>query len=150
MAKNNPSNPYSTDSTSIQREVHPPLAKAVVDSAYSHPDDNGFHIVNIKIKGESAPQPAPVLPLTIGSAWVPKQGDPVAVMYGTGDRPWVVSPWYPTDKVDSGEIDVPSYEPGELVLGNDSGGTLRIDNDGNIHINSGDGGDVYIDGSKVN
>lgn len=148
MTKQNPKNPFSTDEDEIKRSVPMPVSKAKVEAAYSHPDENGFHVVKVRVYGEDAPHDAPVIPPSIGSAWIPRENTDVAVMFGQSDKPWVIGPWYAGDRVEEGEIDIPDYEPGELVLGNHTGAHIRIDNDGNVHINSSDSGDVYIDGTK--
>lgn len=146
MGKNNPMNPYSRDETKTQRDVPMPISKAKVLSAKSHPDNDGYHTARIRIYGDEAPYDAPVLSISVGSAWIPKKDSDVAVIFGANDKPWVVGPWYAVNRVEDGEVDLPDYEPGEFVLGNESGGYIRLDNDGNIHINSSSDGSVYIDG----
>lgn len=148
MAKDNPTNPHTRDETKTQREVPMPISKAKVLSSKSHPENDGYHTVRIQLYGDRSPTDAPVLPLTIGSAWIPKTNTDVAVIFGAVDKPWVIAPWYAIDRVENNEIDIPDYEPGELVVGNHTGGHIRIDNSGNIHLESGDDGDVYIDGVK--
>lgn len=143
--KNNPTNPFSRDESQTRREAAMPFQKARVVGAFSKSKD-GFHTVRIKIYGDEAAYTAPVLPPTIGGAYVPKEGHDVAVAFGESDKPWVVGPWYALDRVEDGEVELPDYEPGEIVLGNESGGTIRIDNDGNIYLNSSSSGDVFIDG----
>lgn len=146
MTTSNPSNPYTSDEGQTQRETSLPILKATVESADAHPDEGGFHTVKVSNYNNDSPYTAHVIPPTIGSAWVPKPGMDVAVMHGPNDKPWIVGPWYPVDRVASGEIEIPDYEPGELVLGNSSGGYFRLDNDGNIHLSSSEDGSVYIDG----
>lgn len=148
MTKKNISNPHSRDSNETKKDVPMPISKAKVESSYSHPDGNGFHTVGITVYGDTAPYDAPVIPMTVGSAWIPKPGTDVAVLFGADDKPWVIGPWYAVDRVEDDELDIPQYEPGEVVLGNDTGSHIRIDNDGNIHLNTSDSGDVFIDGVK--
>ncbi|WP_226041165.1 hypothetical protein [Natrinema sp. DC36] len=147
MAKNNPKNPHTRDEQHIQHDIAPPLSKATVMSADSHPDEDGYHAVKIKVRGENSTQMARVLPFTIGSAYVPRQDDDVSVMYGVNDSAWIVGPWYSSEKIADERANLPDYEPGEVVLGNHTGSNIRIDNDGDIHINSNDG-DVYINETK--
>lgn len=146
MAKNNPMNPFTRDETQTKREVSSPLGRARVEEAPSHPDGDGYHMVRIRLYGEDSVKVAPVLPPTVGGAYVPKPNTDVAVVFDARDNPWVVAPWYASDRLDRTGIKIPDYEAGEVVLGNQSGATIRIDNDGNIHLNSSDSGSVYIDG----
>lgn len=148
MTKKNPSNPFSRDENETQRDVPMPISKAKVESAHGHPDGNGFHTVTVRVYGDDAPYMAPVIPFTIGSAWIPKPDTDVAVLFGSNDKPWVIGPWYALDRAEDGEVEIPDYEPGEVVLGNHTGAHIRIDNEGDIHLNSSDDGDVYIDGTK--
>lgn len=147
MTKKNPSNPFSNDDARTKRDVPPPLAKARVTSAIGSAD-GGFHTVTVSIYGDDSPQQAMVLPTSIGSVHVPKSGQDVAVLFASNEKPWVIAPWYAVNRVQNGEIDLPDYEPGEHVLGNDTGAEVRIDNNGDIHLNSGPNGSVYIDGVK--
>jgi hypothetical protein len=145
MVKNNPSNPYTRDDTKTQKDVPMPISKATVLSAVSRRD--GYHAARIKVHGDEAPYDAPVLPFTIGSAHIPKPDTNVAVLFGPDDKPWIIGPWYADDAVKDGKIDSPEYEAGEVVVGNHTGSHIRIDNDGDVHINS-EGGNVYINGTK--
>lgn len=108
-----------------------PVSKAKVEASAGHPDENGFHTVTIRVYGEHSSFDAPVLPLSIGSAWIPKANTDVAVMFGSSDKPFVVGPWYAIDRVEKGEVDIPDYEPGEVVIGNEEG-HIRIDNNGAV------------------
>lgn len=147
MAKNNPSNPYTSDASHTQREVQMPIQKARVVSAKSK-DERGFHTVRITVYGDNAPYDAPVLTPIIGSTWVPKEGSDVAVVFGADDKPWVVGSWYAADRVEDGNVDLPSYNPGDLRLGNESGAHVTVEADGDVRIESNSDGDVYIDGVK--
>lgn len=147
MAKSNPSNPATIDEGVVQQSVPMAVSKARVERARSHPTEGGFHTARIKVYGDEAPYDAPVLPLTIGSVWIPKEGMDVMVMFRDSNMPVIIGPWYAVDAVQAGDIDIPEYEPGEVVIGNGSGGHIRIDNDGNVHLNASDSGDVYINGT---
>lgn len=146
MGKSNPLNPHSRDEGETKRDVPMPFSKGVVESVDGSVD-SGFHTATVRIYNEGGTQIMPVLPISIGSAWVPKPGTNVVVIFGSGDKPYVVGPWYSIEQMEDRNA-LPEYEPGEMVIGNGSGGSIRIDNDGNIFLNSSDDGDVYIDGTK--
>jgi len=148
MGKDNPMNPHTRDENQTKREVTLPFTKARVEAAGSHPEDEAYHTVRVRIYGENHSRSAPVLPPTIGGAYVPRENEDVAVIFDSSNEPWVVGPWYAIDRVENSEVEMPEYEPGEVVLGNHTGANIRIDNNGDIHLNSSDDGSVYIDGTK--
>lgn len=132
MGKENPSNPFSNDPSQTRKDLPMPISKAKVESAKDSTE--GFHTVTIRVYGDSSPYVAPVIPFSIGSAWIPKPNTDVAVMFGANDKPWVIGPWYALDRVEDGEVSMPDYEPGEVIIGNEAG-RIKIDNDGEIYIN---------------
>lgn len=144
MPKSNPSNPNDVSDDEIKRHVPLPVQKAkVLDS---DPDSiSGVHTARIFIYEDKAPHTAMVLPQAVGDVNVPKEGDDVAVIYGDNDSPWIIGGWYAFDRVAKGDVELPDYEPGDRIIGNEKG-HIKIDNDGNIYINSSDEGSVYIDG----
>jgi hypothetical protein len=144
MARQNPSNPYSQDPEHTAKDVSMPLQKARVLDAKGMPDGNGFHTVRIKVYGDESPYMAPVLTPMVGSVWVPQAGEDVAVMFGAGDKPWVIGSWYPVDRVDDGTIDLPDYEPGQIRIGNDEG-YIGVAADGTIISSGSLGGSTYSD-----
>jgi len=134
MARNNPSNPYTRDPAHTAKDVPLPVQKAKVMAAGDHPEDDAFHTVKIRVYGDQAPYIAPVLTPVIGSVWIPKEGQDVAVIFGDSNKPWVIGAWYPLDRVEDGEIDLPDYEEGDVRLGNESGSGVTVHNDGHISI----------------
>lgn len=135
MARDNPSNPYSTDESKTQRQVQRPIKKARVMDAGEHPYGHGFHVVRVKIYGEDGTHLSPVLAPMHGSVWVPKVGQDVAVMHGASDKPWVVGAWYATDRVQrAGGVELPNYVPGDIRVGNESGSHATVHDDGHISV----------------
>jgi hypothetical protein len=147
MAKDNPSNPFTRDDTKTQRDVPLPLQKARVLSAKPQ-SASAFHTVRIQVYGDAATFVAPVIMPMPGCSWVPPEGTDVAVLFAAENKPWVVGSWYALDRVETGDVDIPDYDPGEIRVGNASGAHVVIQNDGDVRINSGSNGDVYIDGVK--
>lgn len=133
MSRNNPSNPFTRDPGHTQKDVPLPIAKAKVLESPDHPDEDGFHTVRIRVYGDSAPYVAPVLAPMFGSVWVPKEGTDVAVLYGASDKPWVIGAWYPLDRVEDGEVDLPDYESGDIIVGNEEG-YVAVRNDGSVEV----------------
>ena len=134
MAKDNPSNPYTRDDGHTKRDVAMPVQKAKVMSSSPHPDEDGFHTVRIRVYGDQATFVAPVITPMFGSVWVPKQGQDVSVIFSDNNKPWIVGAWYPLDRVEDGEVDLPEYVPGDIRLGNESGSHVTIHDDGHITI----------------
>jgi len=131
MAKDNPTNPYTSDPTDRQKDIQMPIAKGEVIEAYAHPEGNGFHTVRVQMAKDNTAFVAPVLTPTIGSVWVPKEGTDVAVLFDDADKPWVIGSWYPIDRVRNEEVEIPQYEPGDIRLGNESG-YIQINKNGSI------------------
>lgn len=143
--KGNPSNPFTQDPQHTKRDLPMPIQKAKVMAAGDHPDDNPFHTVRIRVYGDQATYMAPVITPMFGSIWVPKAGEDVAVMFGNNDKPFVIGVWYPVDLVDSGEVDLPDYEAGDIRLGNETGSHVTVHNDGHIEIVTGGHEVINID-----
>lgn len=148
MARNNPSNPFTQDPQHTQKDIPMPISKARVLDAGDHPEDSAFHTVKIQVYGDQASYIAPVLAPMFGSVWIPKSGTDVAVIFGANDKPWVIGAWYPLDRVQNGEVDLPDYEEGDIRLGNESGAHVTVKDNGDVVIKSGPDGDVFIDGVK--
>lgn len=121
MGRSNTSNPHDVDPEAIHAEVPLPIQKARVLDANGMPEEDGFHTVRIKVYGDEAPYVAPVLTPMHGSVWVPEEGTDVAVLFGDSDKPWVIGSWYAVDRIDKGDIDLPEYTPGDIILGNENG-----------------------------
>lgn len=148
MAKNNPSNPYTSDPNNTSKDVQMPLSRAKVVNVGAS-DEDGFHTVRIKIYGEGSSYLAPVLTPMIGSIWVPSKGEDVAVLFDAGDNAWVIGSWYALDRVDNGDVDLPSYDVGDIRLGNRSGSHATVHNDGHISIETDGNERVDIDCQKA-
>lgn len=148
MARDNPTNPFSREPNRAKKDVPMGISKAEVMSAKGHPDKYGFHVVRIRVYGDGSTYLSPVITPAHGSIWIPKEGQDVAVLFGEDEKPWVIGAWYAIDRVEDGEVDLPSYEPGDLRLGNESGAHVTVKDNGDVRIESGDNGDVYIDGVK--
>lgn len=130
MARDNPSNPFTQDPQHTQKDVPLPVQKAKVLDADGQPG-GGFHTVRIRVYGDGAAYQAPVLTPMFGSVWVPEPGTDVAVIYGNSDKPWVIGSWYPRDRVEDGDVDLPDYEPGDIILGNENG-YIGVEADGTV------------------
>lgn len=146
MARDNPSNPFTQDPGHTQQDVPMPVQKAKVMAAPDHPDEDGFHTVRIRVYGDQATYMAPVLTPMFGSVWVPKKGQDVAVIFGSSDKPWVIGAWYPLDRVEDGEVDLPDYQPGDMRVGNESGAHVTVHDDGSVEIVSTDDAQATING----
>jgi len=134
MARDNPSNPFTQDPNHTSKDVQMPISKARVVSAKGHPEQNGFHSVRIRVYGDESTYLAPVLMPIPGCVWVPDEGTDVAVMFNQADKPWVIGSWYALDRVEDGNVDLPDYEPGDLRLGNNTGSSVTVYQDGHIGI----------------
>lgn len=149
MARDNPSNPYTQDPQHTLKDVPMPVQKARVMKATGMPDGDGFHTVKVRVYGDEAPCQAPVVAPMFGSVWVPKEGEDVAVIFGNADKPWVIGAWYPLDRVENDEVDLPAYTPGDIRLGNESGAHVTVGDDGSINIVAADGQEVNIGGISM-
>lgn len=145
MAKDNPSNPHTSDPNHTSRDVQMPLSRAKVVNVGAS-DEDGFHTARIRVYGEGGSYIAPVITPMIGSVMVPQKGDDVAVLFDAGDNAWIIGSWYAIDRVDNGDIDLPDYNVGDLRIGNDSGSHVTIKADGDVIIESNSDSDVIIDG----
>lgn len=145
MARNNPSNPYTRDPAHTAKDVALPVQKAKVMADGDHPEDDAFHTVKIRIYGDDAPYIAPVITPMFGSVWVPKEGTDVAVIFGDSNKPWVIGAWYPLDRVEDGEVDLPDYEAGDMRVGNHTGSHVTVRDNGAIKISTGDFEPIDID-----
>lgn len=144
MARDNPSNPYTRDRNHTSKDIQMPISKArVVDARCD--DCNGLHTVRIRVYGDGTSYLAPVLTPMIGSVWIPSKGDDVAVLFTQSDKPWVIGSWYALDRVEDGDVDLPSYEVGDIRLGNHSGSHVTVHEDGRISIRTAEQQRVDID-----
>lgn len=134
MARNNPSNPYTRDPAHTAKDVPLPVQKAKVMADGDHPEDDAFHTVKIRVYGDDAPYIAPVITPMFGSVWIPKEGQDVAVIFGDSNKPWVIGAWYPLDRVEDGEVDLPDYVAGDIRIGNETGSHVTVHDDGHISI----------------
>lgn len=148
MGRSNTSNPYDADPDVFHKETNMSVQKARVEDVNGMPDGQGFHTVTIRVYGDETPYVAPVIMPMVGSVWVPPSGSDVAVIFSDSDKPWVIGSWYAVDRVDSGNIDIPDYEPGDIRFGNDTGAHVTIKENGDVLIESSTDGDTYIDGVK--
>jgi hypothetical protein len=145
MTTKNPSNPYTADDNHTSKRVQMPVSKAEVLESYGMPDGNGFHTARISVYGDETSFVAPVITPMIGSVWVPKEDDDVAVIFNRSGEAFIIGSWYALDRVDSGDIDLPDYEIGDLRLGNESGSHVTINNDGSIKIQTSETQPINID-----
>lgn len=145
MTTQNPSNPFTRDSNHTQKDIPMPISKAKVMASKGHPEQFGFHTVKIRVYGDDAPYVAPVIAPMHGSVWVPKEGQDVAVVFGNSDKPFVIGAWYAIDRIEDGSVTLPSYEPGDIRLGNDSGSHVTVANDGSIKMSTGEFEPIDID-----
>lgn len=111
-----------------------PVQKAKVMASGDHPGDHAFHSVTIRVYGDDSPYVAPVITPMFGSVWVPKEGQDVAVIFGNNDKPWVIGAWYPVDRVEGDDVDLPDYQAGDIRLGNETGSHFTVHSDGHITI----------------
>jgi hypothetical protein len=145
MAKDNALNPKSRDPNETKNDLPRGLTKARVLHVPSHSDEDGFHTVRIKLYGTGEVFDANVLMPMAGCVWIPEEGNDVVVLFAEGGRPWVIGSWYAQDRVREGAIDLPSYENGDIRLGNGSGSYLEIGRDGYITLRTEDDQSVDID-----
>lgn len=101
------------------------------------------HAVRVNPRGDNAPFVAPVVTATYGMHVLPKENERVTLLYITENVPIVIGGIYLAD----GDAP-PSVNSGDIVVGNQSGGTITITTDGDIKMSSSDDGSVYIDGVK--
>lgn len=144
MTRANPSNPYTRDSEHTSKDVQLPISKARVLSV-SDSSENGSHTIEISVYNTNTKEQAPVLMPTQGCVWLPKEGDDVAVMFSKEGKPWVIGSWYAADRLNSGNVNLPEYEQGDLRLGNATGSHVTINNDGSIRIETDGTQPVNID-----
>jgi hypothetical protein len=121
-----------------------PISKARVKSV-NDSANGGLHTVKLSVYNSNTEEEAPVLMPTQGCVWLPKEGDDVAVMFSKEGKPWVIGSWYAVDRLDSGNVELPDYEEGDLRLGNSTGSHVTIESDGTINIVSVDNESINID-----
>jgi len=149
MAEDNPSNPHTRDPEATRRDMPKAITKAKVLGAKEHPSEQGYHVVTVQeIYDDKSVHEAAVITPMFGSVWVPPKGTTVALMFGPSDKPWVIGSYYPIDRVEEGNVDLPAYEAGDIRIGNKSGSHITITKSGDIEITTNDNSDVYIDGVK--
>lgn len=138
-------NPHKTNPSDIRRHTSLPPARAKVVSADGHPEDDGYHTIEIRIYGDDVTYRAPVMASLRGSTRIPSEDDDVLVVFAAADKPWVIGSWYPGNRVVDGEIDLPEYEPGERVIGTPhTTSNIYLDEDGNITIETESGETVTV------
>lgn len=132
MARTNPTNPYTRDKNHTSKDVQMPISKARVIDANGMPEEDGFHVVRIRVYGEQSNYHAPVLTPMPGAVWVPPIGTDVAVLFTQEGKPWVIGSWYALDRHEDGDVQIPDYEPGDMRLGNQSDSHITIKSGGGI------------------
>jgi len=152
--KNNPANPSDINKGEV-RDVSPKSFErarvlAVQDS------DEGAHTATIKLYDSGSQTTAPVLTSAFGDVSLPKVNTDVMVLFGENEEELILGSWYPADRVARGQIDLPEYQAGDRVVGNGSGSTVHIEEDGTMRLEAASGvtvvlntdGEVIIDGGQ--
>ena len=98
------------------------------------------HAIRVNVRGEDNPIVCPVLSPNYGSVLLPSVGSRVTLLYITENTPVAIGNVYLADKQSP-----PSADIGDVVLGNDSGSSVTINNDGSIDITTADRQPVNID-----
>jgi hypothetical protein len=78
--------------------------------------------------------------------WLPEEGDDVAVLFSKEGKPWVVGSWYAADRLESGNVELPEYEEGDLRVGNSAGSHVTLKSNGDVEIEA--AGEVYINDTQ--
>jgi len=141
----------STDQRAVERATQPPLQRAEVIKCFDHPDENGYHQVTVQLYVDGSEERALVLAPKQGEVALPERGEDVLVARdGAGDA-IVVGSFYPRVDEQGRSIpdSVPAHECGERILGNGSDGQVRIDDAGNVYLDSAPGASVFINGRNV-
>lgn len=140
-----------TDERSVQRATQPPLQRAQVLKCFDHPDEDGYHQVTIQLYVDGSEERAVVLAPKQGDVALPERGEDVLVARDGAGKPIVVGSFYPQTDEEGRAIpdSVPAHECGERILGNGSDGQVRIDDDGNVYLDSAPGASVFINGRNV-
>jgi hypothetical protein len=136
----------STDKEEVRRATPLPIQKAKVIRTPSHPTENGYHQVYVKLYYDDSRQRAIVTMGKQGDVSIPEEGEDVFVLFGAADKPVVIDSFYPVDdEFGNKNENVPDYEPGDRIIGNSSGSHLAIRNDGTIEIVTDENQAVNID-----
>jgi hypothetical protein len=135
----NNSNPHDVDGKQVRnKSVENSVVRAKVLDVLPN-----THSVRVNPRGDNSPVVAPVLTPTYGMYMLPDEGERVTLLYITDNVPIVLGGVYLLDGVEPPQANV-----GDVVIGNESGSTITIENGGDIRIDSSDDSDVYIDGTK--
>lgn len=130
--KNNPSNPADINTGEVRHISPKSFEKARVLGVQALP--NGLHSATIKLYEDGSQTTAPVLTPAFGDISLPTKGSDVMVLFGENDEQIVIGSWYPVDRLFRGEIDVPDYNVGDRIIGNDTDSFIKIRTDGTIDI----------------
>lgn len=144
MTKGNPSNPADINTGEV-RAVSPKAFEKgrvlnVLDS-----DEGGIHYVTVKMYDSGAQETAPVLTSVYGDIAVPTEGTDVLVLYGENDQPVIIGSWYAIDRVIRGETQLPEYNAGDRIVGNNTGSYLRVHRDGTVDLKTKDDAPINVD-----
>lgn len=134
----NNSNPHDLDGNQVRNKGHTSgdVARSTVLDVI--PDS---HAVRINQRGDNAPFIAPVLTPMYGSHMLPNEGERVTVLYIAENVPVVLGSIYLADGQSPPDVDA-----GDFRIGNESGASITLKSSGDVMVESGDDGDVYIDG----
>lgn len=128
--KGNTTNEHDTNDGEVAAKMPLPIQRCRVTAARDSQDD-GLHRVSVRPYGGSSAEEAVVLTPMIGSVTVPEQGDDVLVIYGEDDTPFVLGAWYALDRLVDGDLPLPDYDAGDLVLGTKNG-AITVTKEGRV------------------
>jgi len=152
--KNNPTNPSDVQKAEIRSVSPKSFEKAKVLNVQDSTE--GIHTATIKLYESGSQRTVPVLTSAFGDVSLPEENTDVIVLFGERDEAIIIGSWYPADRTVRKQIEPPEYEDGERVVGNGSGSTVRIKQDGTMRLESMSGativlntdGEVIIDGGQ--
>jgi len=123
----NNKNPYALDQDNVRAASwdHDVVRAEVLDVLPKS------HAVRVQPRGEAIPIIAPVLTLTNGSLTLPEKGQRVVLLYVTDNTPVALGGMYLGDGKSP-----PDAQEGDLILGNSTGSTMKIHEDGHITIST--------------
>lgn len=135
----NNSNPFDIDGEQVRnKSISNYVVKATVLDVL--PD---IHAVRVNPRGGDSPFVAPVLTPRYGSQVLPDKNERVTLLYVAENTAICLGSIYLLDGVNP-----PSEDSGDIIIGNESGAYVTITDGGDVLIESGSGGDVFIDGVK--
>ena len=136
-------NPFVEGGAELFGVPGPTLIRATVTNA--DPDNEGVHAMKVKPEGFDTAFPVELPVEMVGDACVPTDGTKVLLGLKSNGGLTVITQRYggQTDKI-------PSYEPGERVIGHPLSDTqIRLDANGDAHIRHESGMAVTVDANGV-